>query len=293
MSTPSRLSLRERSSFVRSFPGFSRFFQGISLVFRGFCLAIPVFSIAEAHEFWIEPVDFTVAQGEKIEAQNRIGQMLKGDPHPFIASTFVRFTLTDSAGTRDVEGALGDRPALQVMPERDGLHIAAYQSTVSTLTYREAEKFQRFVSKEGLDGVLAAHAARGLPETGFAEGYTRFAKALVAVGEGRGADKALGLRFELVALSNPYTDAGPTEVQLLQEGAPAPDIQVAVFRRDGTGTVTREVMRTGADGRARIERRGAALVLVSAVTMVEPREALAARKGVVWHSLWASLSWGL
>jgi len=253
-----------------------------------FVIAFP----ARAHEFWIEPLDFTLESGARIEAENRIGQMLKGERDPFIASTFVRFTVTDTSETRDVQGRLGDRPALKMVPERDGLHIAAYQSTVSRVFYAKAEKFAGFVEKEGLDGVLEAHAQRGLPPEEFREGYTRFAKSLIAVGEGAGDDQALGLRFELVALTNPYTEDGPVRVQLLQDDAPAPDIQLAAFRRDAAGSVTREILRTDADGRATFPRKDAEMTLLSAVTMVEPAAALAKQKKIVWHSLWASLTYG-
>ncbi len=263
-----------------------RFVQSASLVFA---LGL---GPASAHEFWIEPLDFTVKPGGAVAAHNRIGQMLKGDIDPYISSTFERFTLTDADGTRPVKGNLGDRPALKMKPERDGLHIAAYQSTPSTLRYSAFGKFEKFVTKEGLAWVLDAHEQRGLPDTKFRESYTRFAKSLVAVGAGAGADTALGLRIELVALTNPYTEDGPVRVQLLFEGEPAPDIQIAAFRRDADGAITREVTRTDAEGRATIPRQDAETTLLSAVHMVEPGAGLVKRKGVVWHSLWASLTYG-
>jgi len=260
---------------------------------RAACLVLAMSSFpAKAHEFWIEPLDFTVASGETIEAHNRIGQMLKGNVDPYIRSTFVRFSLSDLDGTRDVDGNLGDRPALKMQPEHDGLHIASYQSTHSTVRYRKLEKFEKFLSQEGLDWVLGAHKERGLSETKFRESYTRFAKSLVAVGGGEGTDRALGLRIELIALTNPYTDDGPLKVQLLFEGDPAPDMQVAIFRRDSNSEITRETMRTDEKGEALIPRQGAELTLLSAVHMVEPSADLVERKGVVWHSLWASLTYG-
>ena len=247
---------------------------------------------AQAHEFWIEPLDFAVASGEPIKAQNRIGQMLKGDIDPYISSTFVRFTLTDADETRKVKGNLGDRPALQMEPARDGLHIAAYQSTPSTLRYREFGKFKKFVTKEGIEWVLEAHKERGLPDTKFRESYTRFAKSLVAVGDGAGADRPLGLRIELIALTNPYEEEGPVQVQLLYESEPLANIQVAAFRRNAAGDITRDVTRTDISGKATLPRKDAETTLLSAVHMVEPGAELAKRKGVVWHSLWASLTYG-
>ncbi len=263
-----------------------RLFAVIVLVIAGFA------GSARAHEFWIEPLSFTPPSGEAITAQNRIGQMLKGDIDPYIKSLFHQFTLTDGDGTRDVLGRLGDRPALNMMPRREGLHIAAYQSTPSVLRYRNQAKFAKFARKEGFAWALEAHQQRGLPENKFKEAYTRFAKSLIAVGEGTGADKALGLRIELVALTNPYLDNGPMQVQVLFEKAPLADVQIAIFRRDAENNVTRDTLRTDQEGRAIIPSKGAPLTLLSAVHMVEPEEDLATRKGVVWHSLWASLTYG-
>ena len=245
-----------------------------------------------AHEFWIEPLDFVLDQGEPIAAHNRVGQMLKGDADPYIASTLVRFTLTDAEETRDVEGRLGDRPALKMKPERSGLHIAAYQSTVSVLRYRKPEKFERFAEKEGFPEVLGAHAARGLPEKDFREAYTRFGKSLIAVDDGAGVDRALGMRMEVVALTNPYTESGPVNVKILFEDAPLSDVQIAIFRRDAAGEVTRETLRTNQKGLATIPRKSAEMTLLSAVHMIEPDTDLAERKDVVWHSLWGSLTYG-
>ena len=263
----------------------------------GLCAVVAVVTAgfvgsARAHEFWIEPLDFTVPTGEAITAQNRIGQMLKGDVDPYIKSLFQTFTLTDEDGTRDVPGRLGDRPALNMKPRREGLHIAAFQSKPSILRYRKQEKFAKFARKEGFAWALEAHEKRGLPKDKFREAYTRFAKSLIAVGEGAGNDRALGLRIELVALTNPYLDPGPMRVQVLFEKAPLADVQIAIFRRDAENDVTRETLRTDDEGRAVIPEKGAATTLLSAVHLVEPDEDLATKRKVVWHSLWASLTYG-
>ena len=69
---------------------------------------------------------------------------------------------------------------------------------------------------------LARHAARGLPELAFREAYTRYAKSLVAVGAGKGSDARVGLKIEVVAGANPYTDdlsgAMPVQVFYLDRG---------------------------------------------------------------------------
>ena len=265
-----------------------KIFAVLIFVVVGFTHIKPI----SAHEFWIEPLKFSLDQGDEIAAHNRIGQMLKGDVDPYYKSSFVRFSITDAEETRAVEGRLGDRPALKMTPKRNGLHIVAYQSTVLGLTYRKAEKFARFVNTEGFPDVLKAHAARGLPEKDFREAYTRFGKSLVAVGDGAGEDRPLGLRVEVIALTNPYTESGPVTVQVLYENAPLHDVQMSIFRRDAAGEITRETLRTDREGRATIPRKNAEMTLLSAVHMIEPDADLTERKGVVWHSLWGSLTYG-
>jgi len=263
-----------------------KFFAVMLLVVTGFV------GSARAHEFWIEPLTFTPPSGKAIAAHNRLGQMLKGDVGPYLESLFHEFTLTDQDGTRKVLGRIGDRPALNMEPRRDGLHIAAYESTPSVLRYRDPEKFADFVKAEGFAWAVDAHKQRGLPKKDFKEAYTRFAKSLIAVGNGAGKDQALGLRIELIALTNPYLKKGPLQVQVLFEKAPLADVQISIFRRDTEDNVTRETLRTDREGRAIIPDKDATITLLSAVHMVEPNEDLATRKEVVWHSLWASLTYG-
>jgi len=121
------------------------------------CFSLATTLAASAHEFWIEPVDFAVEAGTQIEARTFVGQMLKGSEQPFIARSFTLFEITDATATRPVEGGLGDRPALRVDPREDGLHIAAYVSTPSTLRYRKAEKFagSRWAMARAQTGPLA------------------------------------------------------------------------------------------------------------------------------------------
>ena len=134
---------------------------------------------------------------------------------------------------------MGDNPALVMEAGADGLAVVVHETTDSRLTYTDFAVFQRFVAHKDFATALADHAARGLPETGFKETYRRHAKSLIAVGSGAGADRAMGLAIEIVALANPYTDdlTAGLPVLVLLDGAPRGDAQVELFRdrarRDG------------------------------------------------------------
>jgi uncharacterized GH25 family protein len=174
----------------------------------------------------------------------------------------------------------------------DGLAILVHETTNSTLTYREFDKFINFIEHKDFEGLPEAHRARGLPDVGFVESYRRFAKSLISVGSGAGQDRQVGLEIEIVALSNPYADdlSDGMAVQVYLNAAPRPDVQVEVFsRRTGTKEpAVIQLYRTDADGIARFPVLTGHDYMVDNVALrpVEP----AGADDPVWHSLWANLT---
>jgi uncharacterized GH25 family protein len=185
-----------------------------------------------------------------------------------------------------VNSRIGDNPAISEIVPNSGLHVLSYVSTGSEVTYSDPQKFEHFLNNEGIEWVKAAHEKRGLPTQGFTEAYQRFAKSLVKVGDGTGEDRALGLEFELVVETNPYTERdSDLVVSLLWRGKPFPQAQVTVFRRHD-GDVSKTRFTTNAQGRVRIPRPvGSGVYLLNAVHMIEPPPN---DDGLVWKSLWAS-----
>jgi len=141
--------------------------------------------------------------------------------------------------------------------------------------------------------VLQKHTARGLPAFGFGEGYTRFAKSLIAVGEGIGRDSRTGMPLELVALQNPYTDdmANGLPVRLFFETGGISGVQIDIFRRPAGGSeVIKTHVVTDATGLAVIPIASGDIYMINAVHMIIPSDEDIARTGAVWHSLWASMT---
>ena len=178
-------------------------------------------------------------------------------------------------------------------PIPEGLAVLVAETTPSTLTYHEWEKFTAFVAHKDLAGTLVSHRVRGLPETEFVETYRRFAKSLVAVGSGTGADRALGLETEVVALSNPYIDplAAGMPVQVLYLGAPRANAQVELFDKAPDGAVKVTLHRTDDKGIVTLPVQAGHAYLVDAVVMraVEPK----LPTDPVWESLWAALTFAV
>ena len=90
---------------------------------------------ARAHELWIEPLAWQADPDETLQADLINGQTFEGVRQPYLANRMALFNLySDSRATR-IQNRTGSRPALEVPAHGDGLHVAAYQSTPSTLTY--------------------------------------------------------------------------------------------------------------------------------------------------------------
>ncbi|MEC9197084.1 MAG: DUF4198 domain-containing protein [Pseudomonadota bacterium] len=263
---------------------------------RSILLALSLFllpSIGLSHETWLEPQQYQISSTGTLRADLRNGEGFSGFRLAYMPAKQVRMDVMQDGQTAAIAGRMGDIPAVQLTGLQDGLAVLIYQSSLNRITYQDASKFQNFVTHKGFPEVLEIHKSRGLPETGFAEGYIRYAKALVAVGDGAGADAATGLETEFVALTNPYsTDFdGTMRVQLFYEGQPRGDAQIEVFARAPDDTVSISTFRTDADGIAAIPVLPNQTYLFDGVVMREPADPSPDGKTpIAWESLWAALT---
>lgn len=255
---------------------------------------------AMAHEFWLEPQDYSVAVGEEIVADLRNGQDFKGGAYPYVDEYFTRFDVITRKGAAPAPGRRGDYPALTMKAETGGLHVFAYASTDNNLVYAKFEKFESFVTGKDMAWVLEEHAAKGLPEDKVKEWYYRYAKSLVKVGSGAGRDVLVGMPIELVAEINPYSSNADPRFRLYRDGAPMADFDVQIWNfpplTKGTAAAVGPVkavasrLRTDATGRVTIPRGHGGEFLVNAVQIIEPDAAQKAN-GVHWVSIWATTTY--
>ncbi len=265
----------------------------IILLFIIITLIHPVTSTA--HELWISPDDFTVEPQGRLVANFVNGENFQGHALPYMPQASRRFDLVIGNRVQQIKARAGDRPALEMAAESEGLHVVVYQTATATLTYDKWQKFGNFIAHKDLPTNLEAHLARGLPEAGFIEAYSRYSKALIAVGAGAGADRRMGLETELVALANPYTDALPEglPVQLFYGEGVRTGEQIEIFAKSPDGTIEVSLVRSDAQGIALIAVKPGYIYMLDAVVLRQPDPELAAETGAVWHSLWANLTFAM
>lgn len=267
--------------------------KSITRIFAPLIASITVSTLvfpATAHEFWISPQSYQVDVGDTILADTRVGQNFSGSAYPFVQRSIEVFDTITPSDRLPVPGRMGDRPAAQVPTTENGLHVLVHETTDSIVHYTGMEKFTAFLDHKDQMWVLDQHAANGFSTEKFTESYRRFGKSLIAVGDGAGADTRVGLKWELVALTNPYTDdlTGGFTAQLWRDDAPVADTQIELFARDSAGEVTVTQFRTNSDGLVTLPVKPATEYLVDAVELLlagpdAPGEA-------IWHSNWASLT---
>jgi len=248
-------------------------------------------SASLAHEFWIEPQEFQAQSGAPLVVDLRNGQKFAGVSLGYFSKNIQRFDLIYNGQVAAVQGRMGDVPALDTTAPDDGLLVVVHETTPSQLTYATWEKFLAFAEHKDIPDIRARHEARGLPDKGFRESYTRHAKALVGIGHSTGADAPTGMETEFVALTNPYTDdlSQGVAVQLLYQGAPRPNAQIEVFSRSAAGTVLITRQYTDAKGQAVIAVQPGHQYLLDAVVLREPQQ----ESEAVWETLWAALTFAV
>ncbi|WP_108814242.1 DUF4198 domain-containing protein [Loktanella sp. Alg231-35] len=258
-----------------------------------------IFSIvalpAVAHEFWIEPLQYQIEADGSLEANIVNGEEFAGGDLAFLPNRFVNFVLFLGDDAEQVSGRPGDIPALQQQPLGEGLHIAAYQATNATVTYEEWEKFQKFVDHKDFGDIRSQHIERGISLDGFREVYSRHVKTLIAVGNGEGSDRRVGLETEIVALKNPYTDdlSEGMKVQVYYRNELRADVQVEVFEKGPDGRVGIGLYRTNAEGIATFPVRPGYRYMADAVVLRAPNIELAATSNASWETLWANLTFAV
>jgi uncharacterized GH25 family protein len=240
-----------------------------------------------AHDLWIEPSAFVTGVDKPVAIRLRVGVDLIGDPVARDAALIERFIALDQAGITPVQGADGVDPAGVLRIKAAGLTVIGYSSRPYSIAL-PAEKFNQYLSEEGLEAIAAVRAKRGETSGEAREEFARCAKALILSGRATAEqrDRALGFPLELIAEQNPYlmSPGQSLTVQLLYRGKPIENVLVIALNKRNPST--KLAARSGKDGRATFRLPDAGVWLVKAVHMRAADPGSAAQ----WSSLWASLT---
>ena len=252
------------------------------------CLALP----AKTHEFWIDPVDFQVETGGKVIANLRVGTGFEGTSQSYIPQNFVRFQYAQNGKAHEVQGVVGDRPAMNMEAKEEGLMVVIHQTDNLAVTWETWEKFKTFVTHKDADWVIDEHLAKGLEQDGVREIYSRYAKSLVAVGAGEGKDVVAGMLTEIVALENPYTGnmSDGFNVGVLYQGKPRSATQVEVFELDRSGELRVFTVKTNAKGVVTVPVKAGHKYMLDSVVLRRTDKKPVNGKPFVWESLWANMT---
>ena len=241
----------------------------------------------------MESKNFQVAPGEKIEIELRNGEKFEGLNLSFFKNRVKRFFWDLGESEVQIKSRAGDVPAAQFTVRDDGLIIVVYESTPSTIEYKDWEKFVRFAEHKDAEHVLSQHVAKGWPQKGFREIYHRYSKALIGVGTANGQDRLFGLELEFVALVNPYLADQPDNisVKLFYRGNPRAGAQIEVFERDSDSNVTVYLLRTNENGIVKVPVKPGFDYLLDSVILREFNRG--ENGGPLWESLWAALTFSM
>jgi hypothetical protein len=247
----------------------------------------------QAHEFWIEAESYVVPSGGAVTATLRNGELLTGVGLSYLPTRTRRHDYVAGGSVAPIPARIGDNPAIALEGLPDGLVTLIHETAPLNLTYDDWAAWTAFTDQKDLAWGQAAHRARGLPEDAVRERYMRFAKALVAVGDGRGADAERGLRTEIVAEANPYTDdlSAGLPVRVLLDGRPRAGAQVEMFARAPDGDVRVTTHLTDAEGRAVLPVVRGYDYLLDSVTLLPLNPQ--APDDPAWLTLWAALTFSV
>jgi uncharacterized GH25 family protein len=248
-----------------------------------------------AHEFWIQPQEYQIGPDQRLRGELMNGQYFEGSRFPYHRASFQRFEQISGQQSRQVLNRQGAKPALDTTPIGPGLAVVIYESGLNQVSYDSFDEFAEFAEHKGFGDVGPRHREAGHSMSDFGEVYTRFAKTLVAVGNGAGADARTGMEAEIVALTNPYTDdlGEGMKVQVFYREEFRPGAQVEVFERAPGGDVEITIHQADQQGIAAIPVKAGHRYLIDSVVLREPAPEIASARDAAWETLWASLTFAV
>lgn len=260
--------------------------------FITFAIVLVASLISSAHEFWLQPKKFKYTVGEEIKLDFMVGESFNGEFWDLKKHKAEKIQLHRISGIRDLakDIKLTQGNNLNIKTDQEGTYLFSLQSN-SAYIELEGEKFNDYLKEDGLDYILDERTKSGSLTNKSTEFYTRFAKLLVQTGNKTDDTykKKIGLRYEIIPDQNPYALKVGDHLQcrVLFEGKPAAHALVKVWNKVNTTTFLQNIY-TENDGTMRFPLSASGPWMVSSVKMIHSE-----KEGAEYHSLWASLVFGI
>lgn len=249
----------------------------------GLLLLLP--QLAPAHDYWIESTVKAIDGKQRLQSRLYLGDGLKvEEEQPYKPARASDFRLYLDQGEVDLRPAA---PAIRTpMLDRPFTGKAALLRLDRTPAFLDSDptEFRHNLEHEG----QLAGFPFPLPKRAVRERYTRYLKSLVGTGIGLHA-RTTGQRLELTLLDNPIAaPMGSTiRVQARLDGKTMGRAALVAYRRDASGRITSQQIRTDANGETRFRLNGSGLWLVRMMHLRPCRQECAE---VQWESFWAGYS---
>jgi ketosteroid isomerase-like protein len=264
----------------------------------GTLLLLGVTTLLHAHDFWLVPNAFRVPVGADVVVLGQTSSRFPTSEAAVSPDRVADARLLDATGDEPIRDLAVDGASLRIRhrPASAGQRIVAL--TLQPRQVREsAEGFRRYLVLEGAPEALERYEREGLlPADSITRRYTKYAKAVVEVGEGgpRSYARTAGHPAEFVPLADPARlSAGDTlPVRLLYRGAPLGGVHVhagSVPGPAGTAEERAVTLTTEPDGVARVPIDGPGLWNVRALHVVPSDPG----SGADWDTHWVTLVFGV
>ena len=200
-------------------------------------LLIGLASPALAHDMWVASPSFRIAEGQPTAVSLRVGHADEVDLWNASWERIHSFRSYGPMGAEDQQATLVVPPPkgrvnAMIMLKGPGTHIVALESYHSTSTLA-AEKFNDYLTTEGLDTAKAIRAQAGKSGEPGVEIYSRRAKMLMQVGDAPSDNvlRPIGQTLEIVPERNPYARGNDTAlpVRVFFQGRPLAGAQVRIL----------------------------------------------------------------
>ena len=261
--------------------------------------------IAQAHEFWFEPVTVPLAAGDTARLDLRVGEFFEGEVMGFSATQTAALRQYSASGSKDLRALLpppsrGAVATLNLPLPAPGSYLFAFDSQPNQISLA-ADRFHAYLHDEGLDFIKTQREATGTAEKPGRERYRRHVKTLLRVGDAASAGAApatadktyatrTGQRLEIVPSNDPLAmkPGDALGLQVLFDDKPLAGALLKAWNRQGGQTLIIRA-KTSVDGKATFNLPYAGGWMISVVHMVPVKGA----KDIDWDSLWGNLSFKL